>query len=492
MITNFFSRVDGPLPIRWTPSAEPPKKKPKRGPGRPRKQAPTVIEISDPSDLSEHSDGGDCTSSDGDMEEATEIDVEKKEAIKRVYTVRQKRQIAAYAKNNSVSGASQHYHVPRTTINRWMKDGYFERETTKKGTKKGAGRPVTYGIDKDEQLLVWLLEARDKQLPITTQVLKAKARELICPDQPQFKASDGWVQKFKQRHKLVLRMKTSLAQELPATLEERITAFCTQLRRLKEINNFEMIGNMDETPLYFDIVPNHVLDRKGKKSIIVRTTGSEKRHLTIVLCVTHEGEVLPALAIFKGKRPLKIKAQDVFIRTQQKAWMDEEMMLEWIDLVWEPATEGKRALLVLDSFSAHITNDVKKRLKEINTVPLVIPGGCTSKIQPLDVCLNKPFKSFARKHWSEYVMAQAEQVTTTKKLNPPQKQDVANWVSDAVHKLQDQSGMVIKSFATCGITGGSQLSTADHEQSQQCLDTDDEIDSDNPFADELESFDYEL
>ena len=66
-------------------------------------------------------------------------------------------------------------------------------------------------------------------------------------------------------------------------------------------------------------------------------------------------------------------------------------------------------------------------------------------------------------------MAQAEQVTTTKKLNPPQKQDIANWVSDAVHKLQDQSGMVIKSFATCGITGGSQLSTADHEQSQQCL-----------------------
>ena len=73
--------------------------------------------------------------------------------------------------------------------------------------------------------------------------------------------------------------------------------------------------------------------------------------------------------------------------------MDEEMMLEWIDLVWEPATEGQRAMLVLDSFSAHITPAVKQKLKSINTVPLVIPGGCTSKIQPLDVSLNKPFKS---------------------------------------------------------------------------------------------------
>jgi len=36
-ITNFFERVDEPLPIRWTPSAEPPSKKPKRGLGRPRK-----------------------------------------------------------------------------------------------------------------------------------------------------------------------------------------------------------------------------------------------------------------------------------------------------------------------------------------------------------------------------------------------------------------------------------------------------------------------
>ncbi len=38
--------------------------------------------------------------------------------------------------------------------------------------------------------------------------------------------------------------------------------------------------------------------------------------------------------------------------------MDEEMMIKWIELVWEPATEGKRALLVLDS---HITNGVKKK-----------------------------------------------------------------------------------------------------------------------------------
>ena len=53
----------------------------------------------------------------------------------------------------------------------------------------------------------------------------------------------------------------------------------------------------------------------------------------------------------------------VFIRAQEKACMDETMMLEWTDLVWEPATEGRRALLILDSFLAHITV-TKQKLKE--------------------------------------------------------------------------------------------------------------------------------
>ena len=153
---------------------------------------------------------------------------------------------------------------------------------------------------------------------------------------------------------------------------------------------------MDETLLYFDVVPNRILDRKGKKSIIIRTTGSQKRHLTVTLCVTHEGNVLPALAIFKSSRPLQIRAQKVFVCIQSKVWMDEDLMLEWMDedimlewmdedlmlewmdedlmlewmdeelmlewikLVWEPTTEGKHALLILDSFSAHVTSALKE------------------------------------------------------------------------------------------------------------------------------------
>ena len=64
----------------------------------------------------------------------------------------------------------------------------------------------------------------------------------------------------------------------------------------EETNQFEVVSNVDQTPLFFDIVPGRVLDKKGKRN--------QERHLAVVLTVFADGVVLPALAIFKGmKRP---------------------------------------------------------------------------------------------------------------------------------------------------------------------------------------------
>ena len=79
-----------------------------------------------------------------------------------------------------------------------------------------------------------------------------------------------------KQHSLVLRARTSMAQELPSTLEERICAFHRQIKSFTKV--------------------------AIKKSVIVQTTGNEKRHLTIVLTVLGDGVVLPGFTIFKGKR----------------------------------------------------------------------------------------------------------------------------------------------------------------------------------------------
>ena len=108
-----------------------------------------------------------------------------------------------------------------------------------------------------------------------------------------------------RRHNLVLRAKTSMAQELPKDLEAKISEFRRQVRYIRENGDFpfELIANMDETPVYFDMVPSKTVDVKGKK----RTTKSEKCRLTAALSCTSTGAMLPPMLIFKGTTPRSVR-----------------------------------------------------------------------------------------------------------------------------------------------------------------------------------------
>ena len=61
-------------------------------------------------------------------------------------------------------------------------------------------------------------------------------------------------------------------------------------------------------------------------------------------------------------------------------------------------------MLVWDCFSAHLVDSVKRRTKAHNTDMVVIPGGLTSVLQPLDVSLNKPMKSKIRDSYNDGMM----------------------------------------------------------------------------------------
>ena len=97
------------------------------------------------------------------------------------------------------------------------------------------------------------------------------------------------------------------------------------------------------------------------------------------------------------------------MKTQEKAWMDDDLMQVWVEDIWIKHIRAEcqklgfeNALLTFDAFAAHLTDDVESQLLEAKTDTLAIPAGCTSKCQPMDVCLNKPFKAILRKCWVNY------------------------------------------------------------------------------------------
>ena len=70
-----------------------------------------------------------------------------------------------------------------------------------------------------------------------------------------------------------------------------------------------------------------------------------------------------------------------------------------------------RSLLVWDMFRSHCCESVKAKLKEYKTRIAVIPGGCTSVLQPLDVSVNKPFKNYMRKLWIDWMISGNKEFT---------------------------------------------------------------------------------
>ena len=66
-----------------------------------------------------------------------------------------------------------------------------------------------------------------------------------------------------------------------------------------------------------------------------------------------------------------------------------------------------------------MTDDVKAGLKQQKIDVPVIPGGLTPVLQPLDKCLNKPFKeSIRRKHLAWMISGPFEYTPSGKKMAP--------------------------------------------------------------------------
>ena len=86
----------------------------------------------------------------------------------------------------------------------------------------------------------------------------------------------------------------------------------------------------------------------------------------------------------------------------------------------------------------------------------MIPPGCTSKCQPMDVCINKPFKAILRQCWANYISKIIEQIPAATldyfKLPPPSRQDMVDWVEAAYKLITSDKDMVMRSFDVCGFT----------------------------------------
>ena len=88
----------------------------------------------------------------------------------------------------------------------------------------------------------------------------------------------------------------------------------------------------------------------------------------------------------------------------------------------------------------------------------MVPPGCTSKCQPANACISKPFKGVLRNYWEDYVadiatnFSEEEQNSEKFKLPSPPRQAIVNWVAEGFSYLQSHPEMIEKFFSVCVIT----------------------------------------
>jgi len=74
--------------------------------------------------------------------------------------------------------------------------------------------------------------------------------------------------------------------------------------------------------------------------------------------------------------------------------MNDSLFERYITNHLVPVLGGCPTLFTLDLMGSHKTPAVLELLQNNNITPSLIPAGCTSLVQPLDVSINKPCKEF--------------------------------------------------------------------------------------------------
>lgn len=243
-------------------------------------------------------------------------------------------------------------------------------------------------FDKLEKVLVeWLHQARALKLPISGPIICEKARKIAESLQiADFNASNGWIDRFKNRHGIVYRQ---ISGESETVVQQDVDTWMATLPEL--LQNYEPrdIFNADEFGLFFKLMPDKSYVFKGETC---HGGKASKERLTVLACANSDGsEKLRLLVIGKAKNPRcfkNVRSLPVTYDAQSRAWMTGIRFIDWLKALDDHfQIKCRRIILFIDNCPAHPKGVELKNIKLV-----YLPPNSTSKLQPMDQGIIKVLK----------------------------------------------------------------------------------------------------
>ncbi|XP_066442601.1 tigger transposable element-derived protein 6-like [Eleutherodactylus coqui] len=310
----------------------------------------------------------------------------------------------------SQSSVARNMGLSQSTISRVMKkrEEILERWNHNENPSRKRNRPFKHA-KVDEALLEWLLFAKANKLPISGPILmrqaEAIAKEIGCP---QFKPSNGWLWRWKERYRLFYRAEVlpgerrfgSIGQgkyvkilptqmvrlELNGGAEERITgSHCNSIGRIQGQRDDHMVsmlyGQASQVdalsrsallariakdyplqdifcavgaPFHFRILAKQEINTEPKETVCIwfccNINGTER----VKLLVTHN---LPSRSL--GTHCLS----PVSLKASTNGHMTDNLLVEWL-LNWDAKLDRQERKILL-AFTSHNTGP-KVKLRNIS------------------------------------------------------------------------------------------------------------------------------
>jgi hypothetical protein len=220
----------------------------------------------------------------------------------------------------------------------------------------------------------------------------------------QFKCSRPFILEFRKRHLYSLR-RPSLKRR-PTVNENQIAEFTARVKQLLKKYTADRVINVDETNWRTVAAGFLTWGLKGADSVQCNIDNDDKEGVTVIGAIDAAGKKLPLTVVGKGKT-LRCLAgyelgADVWKAYSESGWTTSDVMCGYFHELRRKLFPTGDVLLILDTYAAHRSADVRAvaTLYEIELV--FIPPGCTDRLQPLDRKVFGALKSFARQQWRRH------------------------------------------------------------------------------------------
>jgi len=187
------------------------------------------------------------------------------------YSIAQKLRIVAIAKARSIYAVPGETKIDRKRIREWIDNEEKLREQVQGAFRITGGGRKPACEELEEELATHITYERSQKHRVTHTMISEWAEELSDQFECDLNFSDGWVDRFMERHGFVLRAATNKPVLDDETIVERGARFILHLRQLLDEFNIarENIYSLDETALFFDHGNTRTVERRGSSHVPV-------------------------------------------------------------------------------------------------------------------------------------------------------------------------------------------------------------------------------